>query len=112
MDVSVNDLEQHKENLKRYVERRDALVKLLKNREFKQIISEGFMRDEVVRSVAMSGDPNFDAKQQADCLSMAQAGGHLKRYLNLSLAEGQRAQDALPELDSAIEEARVDEDGE
>jgi hypothetical protein len=72
--------------------------------EFKTLIMDEFMTAEVVRNCAISGDPSLDEKQRADALAMAQAGGHLKRYLQAQVVMGRTAQKEIKECESLIDE--------
>lgn len=58
-----------------------ALDKLHKNREFKQIILEGFFKEEAIRLVGLKAHPAMqDEAQQAAILKEIDAIGSLRNY--------------------------------
>lgn len=102
----VAELEQHLEDAKKMVERRDMAVRLYKNPEFKALIVDGFCGTECARYAQESGDPSIPAENRADALAMAQAAGHLRRYLSYLVRFGNTAEKDIPEIHEAIESAR------
>jgi hypothetical protein len=92
------------------MERRDLALKLSNNRDFRKLILEDFCKEEASRLVAQSADPALDEKQQRDALSMAQAAGHLKRYLSMMIRMGDTAERSIGDLEEALAEARRESD--
>jgi hypothetical protein len=111
-EVTVEQFENHLDGLKETIEFRDAVQRLAKNRDFVKVITNGFMLHEASRYVQASGDPALTAVQRADALAIAQASGHLKRFLSVSIQIGNKAQDDMPELERQLDLARrgVDDD--
>jgi hypothetical protein len=105
----VESLEEQLKTEKLRVERRDAILRLSKNPDFRKLIIEDFCRNECARYVHESGDPSLTAEQRADALNIAQAAGHLKRFLNVNITMGDVAERTVMDLDQAIEEARASE---
>jgi hypothetical protein len=110
MSDEVKGLEQQLANTKVLMERRDLAIKLSNNRDFRKLILEDFCVTEAARLVQQSGDPALDVQQRADALNMAQASGHLKRYLSMMIRMGDTAEKSIPDLEDALSEARADED--
>jgi hypothetical protein len=106
----VAQLEQQMKNAKEIVARRDLALKLAGNREFRKLILEDFCVTEAARLVQMSSDPALSAEQRADALSMAQATGHLKRYLSMMVQMGNTAARDLISLEESLTEARAEEE--
>ena len=105
----VEALEEQLKNEKLRVERRDAILRLSKNADFRKLIIEDFCRNECARYTHESGDPSLSAEQRADALNIAQAAGHLKRFLNVNITMGDVADRTIIDLNQAIEDARADE---
>lgn len=105
----VSNLESQQEQMKVDLENRDLALKLFKNREFKKLILDQFCTEECARYVQASGDPALSADQKADALAMAQAAGHLKRFLSVKVQMGNQAENLMPSLDEALAEARQEE---
>jgi hypothetical protein len=108
----VSRLESQREAAKQLIEQRDLVLKLSNNREFKKLIREEFMVQECARYAQISADPALKAEERADALAISQAAGHLKRWLNIKIRMGDKAENDLLELDEAIAEARAEADAE
>ncbi len=109
MYTELQALEAQRKAAEKLMEKRDAALRLENNSDFKLLIMEGFLKEEVIRNTAMSADPAYDPAMRADSLAMAQAGGHLSRYIRAQIQMANTAQANLEELDEAIVEARTDE---
>ena len=105
----INELEQHVEQLQTLVEKRDLAIKLEKNREFKKLILDEFCVNECARYAQASADPSLKADERADALALAQASGHLRRYLSVVVQMGNQAESEINQTKEAIEQARVEE---
>lgn len=84
----------------------DAAVRLYSNPDFKSLILNGFCLVEAARYAQESGDPMLTADQRADALNMAQASGHLKRFLSLTVVMGNTATRDIRQAEAALVEAR------
>ena len=110
----VKSLELHKEKLEELVRFRNMAEKLSRNKEFRDLILQRFMVDECAKYAQVSGDPAVGEVGRADALAMAQAAGHLKRFLSVTMRMGNQAEHDLISTNEAIEEARANsvEEGE
>jgi|SRR5690606_30251700 len=99
-------LEKQLEDSKEAIARRDLALKLYKNPEFKKLILDEFCTTECARYAQSSADPALGDRERADALGIAQASGHLRRYLSVVVTMGNQAERLMPDLESAIEEAR------
>lgn len=104
---TIRDLEHHRKLNEDAVERRDALLRLTENKDYKRLIREEFLTNDCARFVQLSVDPSLNAEQRADALAKAQAAGHLKQYLSVIILQGNTAENTIPEIDEALEEARA-----
>ena len=68
------------------IDRAEDVRKLCENRLFRKVILEQFCEKECARYVQESGDPLLSAEQRADALAMAQAAGHIRRWLDISIS--------------------------
>lgn len=87
----------------------EAINKLLSNKEFRRVIMDEFTVKEAARFAAASADPALGAREQADALAIAQAGGHLKRWITIQLQLAETSGAQLEELQEGLEEARNEE---
>jgi hypothetical protein len=104
-------LEQQLSDAKKLLSRREMALRLSSNRDFKQLILEEFCLQDAARYAQVSGDPAIGPVERADALAMAQASGHLKRFLSVVVQMGAVAEREMSNLEEAIEEARAEEDG-
>jgi hypothetical protein len=102
----IQDLEQGIKDAETLIERRQMALRLSENRDFRKLILEDFIVTEAARLVQLSGDPALNQQQRLDSLSMAQATGHLKRYLSMMVQMGYTAEKELPQMQAALDEAR------
>ncbi len=107
---AVAGLEKQLQDTKDLMQSRDLALKLYGNREFKKLIIDGFCGSESARLVHQSADPALDPLQRSDALNMAQAGGHLRRYLSMMIKMGDNAESSLKDLEEALGEARAEDD--
>ena len=107
-EVTIAQLEIRREELRNLSDMAEAHDRLTSNRDFKKIILEGFMVEDCARYVHESADPLLAPEQRADALSLAQAAGHLKRYLQIHRAMARRANADIEGIDQAIDEMRAE----
>lgn len=107
--TEIEQMEAQKDQARELVELRDLAVKLSNNREFRKLIRDHWMVTEAARYVQISADPSLKADERADALAMAQATGHLKRWLSVTIRMGNIAEDEINGLDEALAEARAED---
>lgn len=90
----------------------EAIERLFRSRDFKKIILEDFAVKDCARYLRESCDPMLDDRQRADALAMAQAGGHLLRYLDLADRMGAYSKEKIVELQQEIDLMRAEPDEE
>lgn len=105
----VAQLEQQQDQAKTLVERRQMALRLAQNPDFRRLILDEFCLQEAARYVHSSADPALTAEQRQDALNIAQASGHLKRFLSVTVQMGAHAERTLPELEEALAQARIEE---
>ena len=107
--ANIEQLEQQKIGMREAIERRDIAVRLAGNRDFKKLILEYFCVEECARYARQSADPAMDAAAQKDSLAMAQAAGHLKRFLSVVIRMGDDCAGHMAELDEMLDELRAED---
>lgn len=103
-------LEQQLVEVQKTAEYGAMVTKLLENHEFRKVILEGFCLHEAARYVQTSADPAIPETQRADALAMAQASGHLKRFLAISQRLADQASNDVVAIQQAIVESRQEGD--
>lgn len=109
-EVTVEQLESQREAMKKAVEMRQAVQRLSKNSDFRKVITDQFMEKECARYAHLSADPSLPEKNQKDALALAQAAGHLKRYLSVLIQMGNAAENEIFSIDDALNDARASAD--
>lgn len=112
MSDQVKGLEKQLEDSKVLIARRDLAIKLSNNRDFRKLILEDYCVTEAARLVQQSADPALDPLQRSDALNMAQASGHLKRYLSMMIRMGDAAEGSIADLEDNLAQARADADSD
>ncbi len=102
-------LEKQLEDSKEAVARRELALKLYKNPEFKKLVLDEFCTTECARYAQLSADPSLGDRERADALALAQAAGHLRRFLSIVVTMGNQADRLIPDLEAEIEAARQEE---
>lgn len=107
----VTGLEKQLSDAKVLLENRETILKLFRNSDFKKVILDGFCVRDCARYAQESQDPALTSAQQADALNMAQAAGHLRRYLDIQLRLGNMAEGQIPSIEEALVEVRSEVEG-
>ncbi len=108
----VTALEYQLAGAKELIERRNRANRLAQNPDFKALILDWFCIQECARYAQASANPALGENERADSLNMAQAAGHLRRFLSVTMQMGNQAESQLAELEQTIAEARAEEDAE
>jgi hypothetical protein len=103
----LQQLEKGLEDSKAQVALRDQLARLMDNREFRKVIREAFCEQECARYARESADPALTDRQRADALAMAQAAGHLKRWMAMQMVMGDNADGQIVDYEQAIAHVRA-----
>lgn len=106
----VQGLENQLQEAQELIKLRDRAKRLVNNRDFKEIIENQFCLIECARLAQASADPNLSAQDRELALSMAQAAGHLRRFLQAIFRKAAQAEKDLEELRANIEAARYEEE--
>lgn len=84
----------------------DAAIRLNDNADFRELIVNGFCLTEAARYSQESGDPMLTKDQRQDALNMAQASGHLKRFMSITIVMGNDADRAIRDAEAQLIELR------
>lgn len=111
-EYSIEELELHRKKLKDSVAYAEDVRKLMGNALFRKIIMEDFCIQSAARYVQESCDPLLTAEQRADALALAQAGGHLKRWLDITLRMADTSERSILDVDEELEKLRAQPEDE
>ena len=101
-------LEEQAVERQKYVENRRIAQRLFSNRDFKKLILEEFCVNECARYAQNSANPALGPDERADSLAIAQAAGHLRRFLSVTIQMGNQAEVEIRQINEAIEEIRAE----
>lgn len=107
----VAQLQQHLKDTIEARNLRDKALRLNSNPDFRDVILDLFCVKECARYAQLSADPNLSPVDQANSLALAQAAGHLRRFLSVITQMGNKADSDIPAIEEAIVEASLKEDG-
>lgn len=102
----IRELEEFIKGQKTMTEMADSASRLYDNADFRKLIVNGFCLTEAARYAQESGDPMLTKDQRQDALNMAQASGHLKRFLSVTIVMGNDADRAIRDAEAQLVELR------
>lgn len=109
-DSQIHEVEMQIDVAKQHITRGKALERLLKNKDFKLLIQDGFFKEEAIRLVELKGSPAMqNPENQANILRAMDAIGVLQGYLRQIEGFGEMAAAAMDEHESTLEELRREE---
>lgn len=73
---------------------------------FKEIVLDGYCRDDAARLTRVAGDPNIDKESREHASEMSRAPGHFLRFMRGLVDQGRSAEGDIPELEKQAGEAR------
>ena len=98
----ISELQQQKEKCIQLVKYKEMAERLMRNKDFKELVLKYWCVEECARYVQASGDTNLPKDNREQALAMAQAAGHFKRFLEVVNRMGEHAKGQIEEIDAAI----------
>jgi hypothetical protein len=93
------------EQAKASIRRMQCLDRLEKNPDFKELITDGFLKDHAIRQVMLKAAPQFqDEQRQKDFSNQIGAIGHFQQFLYAIRNLGLNAEKALADDEQTREE--------
>lgn len=110
MTNQIEQLEHVLQTAKQAEELGNALERLMKNRDFKSLILDGYLEREAVRLVHLKADPNMQTpERQAGILMQIDSIGALTSYLNGIRQQSAQGTKIRIEAEETLEEIRKGE---
>jgi len=107
----MSDIEQIELSLsdaKEMVARRDSVLKLKSNREFRKIILDGYFKEEAIRLTALTASPEME-KYRAEIFMSIQAISVLQGFFQTTLQLGDVAAANIAEYEGELEVLREEQ---
>lgn len=108
----IEDLEFQKAGNQKMVATGERLERLCKNQDFRDLVLQFWMVDETARYAQLSQDPNMSPEIQKDCVQMAAASGHFKRWVEVIRQQCVVAKNSVAEMDAELDRLRNEDDGD
>lgn len=105
----VKELEVYIKHLKNVIELSDKLKRLEINSDFKDIIQEGFCKEEMARYLSLAVSDKVSAENRDLYNRLAQSSAALDNYLAFIHIKGDQARNELPEVEDQLEELKAQE---
>lgn len=109
-DFTFADIEADRKECIAVIERAAKFEKLFKNREFKELILEGYFKDELIRLTDLLAVVTSEHKERVQ--AEIEAIARVKQYLDMPSRFAAQAKDHLVSLKDAEEELRATEEAE
>lgn len=106
--LTVEELHQRREELKKFIAKAEALTRLQNNADFKLVITDGYMEDEAIRLVHLLGDARFNSDDkkavyredfQERMIGIARLSEYFRSVFQLS-GQAQRELDGLNQAET------------
>lgn len=105
----LRELESNIKDLNEMVQLGTALDRLRKNRDFKKVIEQEYLKEEAIRLVHLKADPNMQGeREQARVIRDLDAIGSFTQFLDLIVHKTDAAKDALDECEDLRAELEAD----
>lgn len=105
--ADIEQVELSIEEAKKKVDRADAALRLTDNSDFKEIIMNGYCKDEAVRLVNTLNESGFE-EVQPDIKRMLESISDFGRYLRHVVREGRMAKEAIIDHENTLDELRAE----
>lgn len=109
IESQIAEVEVSIEDAKEQIERKKALDRLYNNKDFKDLILEGYFVNEASRLVLLKGDLNLPDEAQEHCDKMINGIGCLRSYFQTVHHFGNMAEKGLDDHYSTIQELRTEQ---
>lgn len=80
----------------------ESLERLMRNRDFKKVIQDGFLKDNAARSVKISTNIRMSLEQREAALATAQAAGYFEQYIESILQLHAKAKNEIKAIDEEL----------
>ena len=110
VDQQVHQVELSIQEAKKQIDRKNALVRLSNNKEYKEIFLDGYFKEFAIQQVMLKSEPaQQDAKNQEIIVKNIDGIGALRTHLQSIMALGYRSEEALRDDEITREELLAEE---
>jgi hypothetical protein len=99
-------------DLREIADRREQALRLLANRDFQSLLMRFYCVEEAARMAQMGGMLGISKDDQQGAIEMAKATGHFKRFMDVTLRQGEQALNQLASYNQEYNELIRNEEAE
>lgn len=103
--LTLEEYEDAKKSLEIIVERSDMARRLNENKDFQELIIQGYLTDEPKRLAELMASGKLHEKNIANCVQDIDAIARFRNFLKMNIEQGNLARDELEALEEARDEA-------
>lgn len=92
------------DHARKAIKKMEALDRLYRNKDFQEVVAEGYFKDEASRLVLLKGDVNINDESERHCEKMINGIGCLRAYFQMVNHFGSQAQAAMEDYENTREE--------
>ena len=93
------------EEAKKQVNKMNALIRLSRNKDYKEVFLDGYFTQHAIQQVLLKADPGHQSsEQQAEIVKEIDAIGSLRMHLHAIVAQGRQMEGSLAEHEQTKEE--------
>lgn len=111
IEQQIEQVEISLENAKKAIHKMETLDRLYRNKDFQEVILEGYFKDEASRLVLLKGDVNIMDDQERHCEKMINGIGCLRAYFQMVNHFGTQAEKAMEDDQATREELLAEQLG-
>jgi hypothetical protein len=104
IEQQIEQIEIQLEHAKKAIDKMEALDRLSHNKDFKEVIIQGYFKDEASRLTLLKGDVNIDEDTEKHCEKMINGIGCLYSYFQMVKHFGEQAEKAIEDDKNTREE--------
>jgi hypothetical protein len=93
-------------------DRREKMLRLLRNRDFEELFMRFYVVEEAARLAQMGGMLGISEQDQNAAMEMAKATGHFKRFIDVTLRQGEQAYAQLSNYRAEYDQLVLNDEGE
>lgn len=110
MNNDIEMLEMSLEQAREVVKKRDTMLRLLKNEDFIEMFTDGYMLHEASRLVLLKASPHMQKPEDQATLDKGIIGiGEFREYVNTVIAMGNTAAKGIEADEQTLQEIRAEE---
>jgi len=103
LDSQIEEVELSITEARKMVHKRDQLFKLMKNRDFKVIVEDGYLIDEAARLVSISADSNLKDVRD-DIFTAIQGISTFRQYMHTIITMGNMAENEIRDNEELLDD--------